>query len=96
MNMLSNGNSNAEITARNLIKTYRGEVPYDRIRGIDGSFTDKPISKVIDNIDNDVRETIEEYEPRADVIDVAVSLSNGKIEIELDIDIVKERLNEYE
>lgn len=96
MNMLSNGNSNAKITARNLIKTYRGEVPYDRIRGIDGSFTDKPISKVIDNIDNDVRETIEEYEPRADVIDVAVSLSNGKIEIELDIDIVKERVNEYE
>lgn len=58
MNMLSKGNSNAEITSRNLIKTYRGEVPYDRIRGIDGSFTDKPISKVIDDIDNDVRDGI--------------------------------------
>lgn len=94
--MLSQGNSNAEITARNLMKTYRGEVPYDRIRGIDGSFTDKPISQVIDDIDNDVRETIEEYEPRADVVDVNISASNGKIEIGINIDIVREQVNEYE
>lgn len=94
--MLSQGNSNAEITARNLMKTYRGEVPYDRIRGVDGSFTDKPISQVIDDIDNDVRETIEEYEPRADVVDVNISASNGKIEIGINIDIVREQVNEYE
>lgn len=94
--MLSQGNSNAEVTARNLMKTYRGEVPYDRIRGIDGSFTDKPISQVIDDIDNDVRETIEEYEPRADVVDVNISASNGKIEIGINIDLVREQVNEYE
>lgn len=94
--MLSSGNSNAEITASNLIRITRGEVPYDRIKGIDGSLNDMPTEKIASDIENDVRETIEEYEPRVDVKDVIISRKNGSIEIEIDIEKSGGQITEYE
>ena len=59
--MLAHGNGDAEITSQNLVKTVRGEVPYDRIKGVDSSFTDRPINDIKTDIENDVIETLEEY-----------------------------------
>lgn len=94
--MLSYGNSNAEITARNLIKISRGEVPYDRIKGVDASVVDGPLDEVSINIENDVREIIEDYEPRVDVKDVVVKKEDDSIIIELNIEKVEEQENNNE
>lgn len=95
--MLSKGNGNAEITSQNLVKTVRGEVPFDRIRGIDISHTDRPASEVRTDIVNDVFETLEDYEPRADIINVDLEqTANGSFNINLEIEKVEEQEDEDE
>lgn len=93
--MLSKGNGNAEVTSQNLVKTVRGEVPYDRIRGIDISFTDRPASEVRTDIVNDVFETLEDYEPRVDVKNIDLEqTAHGSFNIILEVDKVEEQEDE--
>lgn len=40
--MKASGNGAPEICVQNLLKTIRGEVPYERIKGIDRTLIDKP------------------------------------------------------
>ena len=95
--MLSKGNGNAEVTAQNLVKTVRGEIPFDRIRGIDISFTDRPAAEVKTDIINDVIETIEDYEPRVDIKNIDINQNgNGSFNINLEIDTIKEQEDEDE
>lgn len=95
--MLSKGNGNAEVTSQNLVKTIRGEVPFDRIRGIDISYTDKPASEVQTEIVNDVFETLEDYEPRADVKNIDLQQAgDGSFNINLEIEKVEEQEEEDE
>lgn len=85
--MLKQGNSNAVVTANNLIKIARGEVPYDRIRGIDISLFDKPVNTCIDDLKIDVMEMIEQYEPRVNVTDVSVVNNRNISNIELNLSV---------
>ena len=95
--MLSKGNGNAEVTSQNLVRTVRGEVPYDRIRGIDISYTDRPASEVKTNVVNDVFETFEDYEPRADVKNIDLQQAgDGSFNINLEIEKVEEQEEEDE
>lgn len=95
--MLSQGNGNAEVTSQNLIKIIRGEVPYDRIRGIDVSYIDRPVEMVKDDVENDVIETLEDYEPRVDVQDVNLEqTSDGSFKINLEVTKVEEQEAEDE
>ncbi|MFR7829178.1 MAG: early E1A protein [Eubacterium sp.] len=95
--MLSQGNGNAEVTSQNLIKIIRGEVPYDRIRGIDVSYIDRPVEIVKDDVENDVIETLEDYEPRVDVQDVNLEqTSDGSFKINLEVTKVEEQEAEDE
>ena len=90
--MLSQGNGNAEVTSQNLIKIIRGEVPYDRIRGIDVSYIDRPVEIVKDDVENDVIETLEDYEPRVDIQDVNLEqTSDGSFKINLEVTKVEEQ-----
>lgn len=95
--MLSQGNGNAEVTSQNLIKIIRGEVSYDRIRGIDVSYIDRPVEIVKDDVENDVIETLEDYEPRVDVQDVNLEqTSDGSFKINLEVTKVEEQEAEDE
>lgn len=95
--MLSQGNGNAEVTSQNLIKIIRGEVPYDRIRGIDVSYIDRPVEIVKDDVENDVIETLEDYESRVDVQDVNLEqTSDGSFKINLEVTKVEEQEAEDE
>lgn len=95
--MLSKGNGNAEVTAQNLVKTIRGEVPFDRIRGIDISYTDRPASEIRNEIVNDVFETLEDYEPRVDVKNIDLQPEgDGSFNINLEIEKVEEQEEEDE
>ena len=40
--MKASGNGAPEICVQNLLKTIRGDVPYERIKGIDRTLIDKP------------------------------------------------------
>ena len=40
--MKAHGNGNPETCAFNLLRIVRGEIPYDRVRGRDGTLIDRP------------------------------------------------------
>ena len=42
--MLSKGNSDIAVCVNNLLKTSRGEVPYERLKGVNFSLLDGPAS----------------------------------------------------
>lgn len=65
--MRANGNGNVKVCASNLLRIYRGEVPYERVKGIDPRMIDKPTSTVPAEIQQDARWLLETYEPRTDV-----------------------------
>lgn len=63
--MKAHGNGTPETCASNLLRIVRGEVPYDRVKGIDGSLFDKPNAK--DEVIADIEWLMENYEPRVEV-----------------------------
>ena len=63
--MKAHGNGRPETCASNLLRTVRGEIPYDRVRGIDGSLIDQPFA--IDKATADAEWVLETYEPRVEV-----------------------------
>lgn len=60
--MKGHGNGTPETCAANLLHIVRGEVPYDRVRGRDGTLVDKP--NVTDEAIADAEWLLETYEPR--------------------------------
>ena len=63
--MKAHGNGNPETCASNLLRIIRGEIPYDRVRGIDGSLIDQP--NATDEARADAEWVLENYEPRVEV-----------------------------
>lgn len=60
--MKAHGNGRPETCASNLLHIVRGEVPFDRVRGIDGSLVDKP--NATDDAIADAEWLLGTYEPR--------------------------------
>ena len=63
--MKAHGNGSPETCASNLLRTVRGEVPFDRVRGRDGALVDQ--SNATDEAIADAEWVIETYEPRVTV-----------------------------
>lgn len=63
--MKAHGNGTPETCARNLLRIVRGEVPYDRVRGVDGALIDGPSSA--EDAAADAEWVLETYEPRVEV-----------------------------
>lgn len=62
--MKKTGNGKPEQCAVNILRIVRGEVPFDRLRGVDGSLVDKPSSTAAPLLREDMRWALEIYEPR--------------------------------
>lgn len=62
--MLAYGNGTPSACANNLLKLARGEVPYERVKGLDPAIIGKPISAVRAEIEAGADFLIENYEPR--------------------------------
>lgn len=75
--MRSKGNGNPEICAQNLLKITRGEVPYERIKGLDPRFIDRPHSIAEAEVQQDAEWLIETYEPRVNVNAINVEASDA-------------------
>lgn len=71
--MRASGNGNPQICAHNLLCLFRGEVPYERVKGLDPRMIDRPISTAEMELKQDAKWLIETYEPRATVNAVTVT-----------------------
>lgn len=63
--MKAHGNGTPETCATNLLHIVRGEVPFDRVRGRDGSLVDQP--NAAEEAAADAEWVLETYEPRVSV-----------------------------
>lgn len=70
--MRASGNGAPQICVQNLLKTVRGEVPYERIKGIDRALIDMPSETTRAELIADVEFVVETYEPR-------VALNNAEL-----------------
>jgi phage baseplate assembly protein W len=71
--MIAKGNSDVKLCVQNLLRIFRGECAYERIKGIDPRMIDKPMSAVEPEIRQDAEWLIETYEPRAAINGITVS-----------------------
>lgn len=91
--MLSKNNSNAAVCVNNLIQIARGEVPYDRVKGVNFGRIDGPNAQAIDEIVEDAEWMLDTYEPRAAIDSVEVTptdAQNGHFAIIANINTIKE------
>ena len=83
--MLASGNSNPLVCVANLLRTVRGEVPYDRLLGVDPDYIDQASSLAVPEMMIDMEWLIETYEPRVDVVGferAAIDAEKGIFKIE--------------
>lgn len=84
--MKASGNGNVAQCVANLIATYQGEVPYQRLKGMDPSVIDENLITSEPKIKNHATWLIENYEERAVVNEINVRIDeSGKVQIEPDI-----------
>ena len=87
--MKASGNGTPQMCVQNLLKTTRGEVPYERIKGIDRSLIDQPSETAAPELAAEVEFVVETYEPRVKLTDVelvALAAEVGGFEINASID----------
>lgn len=75
--MRSNGNGNPEVCAGNLLQMVRGEVPYERVKGLNPRLVDRPISEAEAEVQQDAEWLLETYEPRVTVNGITVAPSGA-------------------
>lgn len=90
------GNGRPEQCTANLLKITRGEVPFDRLKGVNSSIVDNPTQQASISLEADAEWVIETYEPRVNINEISVSalLETGSVEpahsINADILVKKE------
>lgn len=68
--MKATGNGEISTCVQNLLAIVRGEVPYDRLRGLDPRVIDKPAGEAAAEAIEDAEWMLGVYEPRAVVNDI--------------------------
>ena len=71
--MLKNANGKAQTCVNNLLRMERGEVPLDQLRGVRSELVDKPATVIEPFYRANVLWLIENYEPRVDAGEVAIT-----------------------
>ena len=91
--MLSKNNGKPEVCVNNLLQIIRGEVPYDRVKGVDVMQIDAPAYQSVDAIADDAEWLLGVYEPRAEVESIDVTpdeAAYGHFSVKANINIIKE------
>lgn len=63
--MRASGNGGIAVCVQNLLAIVRGEVPYDRLRGLDPRIIDRPAADAVTEAVQDAEWMLGVYEPRA-------------------------------
>lgn len=74
--MLAAGNGDKGNCVQNLLAIVRGEVPYDRLRGLDPRIVDRPAGEAVSEAVQDAEWMLGVYEPRA-IIDGISAANDG-------------------
>ena len=86
--MLKKNNGDPAVCINNLLQTARGEVPYDRVKGVGIDGIASPIDQSSDEIVDDAEWMLGTYEPRVEVDSVEAipsDVMNGHFELKANI-----------
>ena len=75
--MRASGNGAPQLCANNLLQLTRGEVPYERVKGLDPRIVGQPITVADALLRQDADWLIDTYEPRAEIISLNVTPSGA-------------------
>ena len=71
--MKSSGNGAPQVCVNNLLQIARGEVPYERVKGLDPRIVDRPITSADLQLRQEAEWLVETYEPRAEIETITVT-----------------------
>lgn len=71
--MKASGNGDVNVCVANLLRTFRGEVPFERVKGLDPRLIDRPAGDAEIEVQQDATWLIEAYEPRAIVNGITIA-----------------------
>ena len=74
--MMAKGNGAPEVCANNLLQLFRGEVPYERVKGLDPRIIDRSALIANARLRQDADWLIDTYEPRAAITSISVAPSD--------------------
>lgn len=75
--MKKSGNGDPKQCVENLVSIVRGEIPFDRVRGMNARVIDMQSEDAKVEFENDARWNIETYEPRVNAVGLAITASDG-------------------
>ena len=87
--MRAKGNGTPQVCVNNLLNLFRGEVPYERVKGLDPRMIDRPISAADTQLRQDAEWLVDTYEPRAAIKTITVSqldTANGGFTVSSEIE----------
>ncbi|XCH78337.1 MAG: early E1A protein [Candidatus Dehalobacter alkaniphilus] len=87
--MKAKGNGTPQQCVQNLILITRGEVPYERIKGLASTTIDKPAEAARPTLRSEIEFLIETYEPRANLKDFdieALAAEAGSFQLNVEIE----------
>lgn len=74
--MRAKGNGAPQVCTNNLFRLFRGEVPYERVKGLDPRLYDKPFVTADTQLRQDADWLIDTYEPRASIKAIHITRSD--------------------
>lgn len=86
--MMKSGNGEPKRCVENLVSIVRGEVPFDRVRGIDARIIDKPADEAAQELEQEALWNVETYEPRvnAEITTITAKVDdNGGFSLDIEI-----------
>ena len=86
--MKAKGNGTPQVCTNNLLRIFRGEVPYERIKGLDPRIVDRPILTANAELRQDADWLVDVYEPRAEIRSITVTQTdsvNGSFSVSAEI-----------
>lgn len=87
--MKAKGNGTPQVCINNLLQLFRGEVPYERVKGLDPRLVDMPAAVSSGHLRQDADWLIDTYEPRAQIKSITVTQTdavNGGFSVVADIE----------
>lgn len=85
---MKSGNGEPKRCVENLVSIVRGEVPFDRVRGIDARIIDKPSEEAAQELEQEALWNVETYEPRANAESTTITAKlddNGGFALDIEI-----------
>ena len=75
--MRAHGNGTPQVCANNLLQLFRGEIPYERVKGLNPRMYDRPFTAANSQLRQDADWLIDTYEPRATIKSITVAQSDA-------------------